>query len=197
MHSRKELQTTSIIALNRVKAIFWIFVFSPIVFFVVFGPLSAEFVGKAYAAWVVGNIIIIGCRLIARGLNEHSPFLEYMENRIRGISGAVAYSHRLGVITWGDHMVWNVIAAAVLVGNIFLIPNLLTVPIMYIYMKVLNRKISKLNEYFEADPETEDSVIPSMLIPKIVFYCVAAAVVVALAGGAILIAITWYRKVIG
>jgi hypothetical protein len=196
MQSRKELLSNSTNSIRGVKSLFLLFVVIPTLFFVIFGPLSAEFAGKTYVAWVIANIIIVGCRLLARGLGEHSPFLEFLETRVDRISGIVAFSQKIGVITWGDHFVWHLLSEIFKIGNIFLFPNLLTLPLMYFFAKVLKSRISRKPEFFEENIETSESMVPSMLLPKLAFYAVAGAVLVGLAGGALLIGFAWYRKVL-
>ena len=196
MHSRKNLLNDSINSTNGVKSLFWLFVVTPTIFFAIFAPLSAEFAGKTYVGWVVGNIIIVVCRLLARGLGEHSPFLEFLETRVDRISGIVAFSQKIGVITWGDHFVWHLLSEIFKIGNILLFPNLLTLPLMYLFAKVLKSRISRQPEFFEENIEASESMVPSMLLPKLAFYAVAGAVLVGLAGGALLIGFAWYRKVL-
>lgn len=196
MHSRKNLLNDSINSTNGVKSLFWLFVVTPTIFFAIFAPLSAEFAGKTYVGWVVGNIIIVVCRLLARGLGEHSPFLEFLETRVDRISGIVAFSQKIGVITWGDHFVWHLLSEIFKIGNILLFPNLLTLPLMYLFAKVLKSRISRQPEFFEENIEASESMVPSMLLPKLAFYAVAGAVLVGLTGGALLIGFAWYRKVL-
>lgn len=195
MMSKKTLLEHSVYSVGKAKSTFWLFVAIPIVFSVIFMPISSEFVGKVWFGWVIVNILVIPCKLLSRSFKEHNPIFEYIDNRTYRISTSVRSSHEIGVITLGDYFFWNILSELFKVGNIALIPNLITVPAMYIYLKSLQYRIRGLPENLEKNEEFSESFIPSMLIPKMAFYLIVTAVILGLISGALVIGLVWYGKV--
>lgn len=192
---KKNFLASSISSVDGVKSIFWWFVFTPAIFLVIFIPISDEFAGKAYGGWIIANFILLPLLWLSRDFNEPVPLFEYIDSRIKKISYSVKLSQEAGIISSGDLLIWWILAAIFRVGHIFLIPNLLTVPMMYIYCKLVKGRIGKQSEIIQINTTVSESVVPTMLLPKLGFYALVVSIVVLLGVGLLVIGVTWYSKV--